>query len=264
MSASQIGRLSRLMRLSLLSLLPLCAHADPEIMVHEDDLSEVGEVAVTLHTNHAQKGHREGENGVWPARRLTNAMLELATGLAPGWEAGIHLPAMRAGVDGPGFRAGSWGSSAVMFRLKHVQMLENGFFVGFNTEYDLNARRYVSDARSIEMRGIVGWEGEQWKFIANPHYIWGYTGHDTRHIPDFNVDAKALYKASADLAFGAEIYSDWGRADRVRPGEGDRTLYLVTEMAQGTDSSLHLGIGHGFKDTPERLILKAVWSTSFR
>ncbi len=46
------------------------------------------------------------------------------------------------------------------------------------------------------------------------------------------------------------------------PGQGDRTLYLVSE-AETALGSVHLGIGRGYKETPERTIVKLVWSNSF-
>ena len=50
--------------------------------------------------------------------------------------------------------------------------------------------------------------------------------------------------------------------NRLRPGEGDRTVYLVTEFETAL-GAVHLGIGQGFKETPERYLLKGVWSASF-
>lgn len=236
--------------------------ADPEIMVHEGDLAERGEVVATLHGNYTPKGDRSRDDGTWPTHRLSSLMAEFATGLAPGWEAGIHLPFMRAGIDSETAQRGDWGASAVMFRLKHIQCQESGLFYGFNAEYDINAKRYVADPRSIEFRGIVGYDAEHFRLAANPHLIWGFGRSDASHAPDFNIDWKALHKVSPDFAWGAELYSDWGKAGHLLPGQGDRTLYLVTET-ETAFGSLHLGIGRGYKDTPERTIFKLVWSNSF-
>ncbi len=236
--------------------------ADPEIMVHEADLAERGELVATLHANYTPKGDRLRQDGTWPTHRLTSVMAEFATGLAPGWEAGIHLPIMRAGVDSTTSRQGQWGESAVMFRLKHIRQHENGLFWGFNAEYDINARRYVSDPRSIEFRAIVGFDAEHYRIVANPHLIWGFGNNASDRRPEFNVDFKALHKLDPQFSWGAELYSDWGKLSDLRPGHGDRTLYLVAEMETGS-GALHLGIGRGFKDTPERTILKLVWSGSF-
>lgn len=245
----------------LLSAVGVC-HADPEIMVHEGDLAERGELVTTLHGNYTPKGDRSRDDGTWPTHHLTSMMAEFATGLAPGWEAGIHLPLMRAGVDSETSRRGDWGGSALMFRLKYINKDDSGLFYGFNAEYDINAKRYVADPRSIEFRGIVGYDAERFRLTLNPHLIWGFGRSDAEHAPDFNVDFKVLYKVNPEFSWGTELYTDWGKLGNLHPGDGDRTLYLVaeTETPYGT---WHWGVGRGFKETAERTIVKFVYSTSF-
>lgn len=238
------------------------SHADPEIMVHEGDLARPGEVAATLHANYTPRGDQRRDDGTWPSHRLISLMPEFATGLAPGWEVGIHLPFMRAGVDGDSARRGAWGSSAVMVRLKHVRQHGKGVFWGFNAEYDLNAGRYLATPRGAEFRGIVGWDAAFFRLTANPHLIWAYGGSEASQVPDFNVDWKILHKASADFAWGIELYTDWGKVDDLRPGAGDRTLYLIAETRSRL-GALHFGFGRGFKETPEHTVVKAVWATTF-
>ena len=246
----------------LMGFFATCAVADPEIMVHEADLADRGEIVTSLHANHAWKGRRFSDDGTWPAHRLTYVMAEFATGLTPGWEAGVHLPVMRGGVDGESSNNGAWGASAVMFRLKHIRRIgENGFY-GFNAEYDINARRYVRDPQGAEFRGIVGFDGERVRITANPHLMWGWGRADSPRSPDFNLDLKAIYKATESFAWGVEAYTDGGRINRLRPGEGDRTVYLVTEFETRV-GAIHLGVGQGFRDTPERYLLKGVWSAGF-
>lgn len=133
---------------------------------------------------------------------------------------------------------------------------------GFNAEYDINASRYVSEPRSAEFRGIVGYDAERFRLTANPHLIWGWGRSGAERSPDLNLDLKALHKAGERLAWGVEAYTDGGRVNRLRPGAGDRTVYLVTEFETAL-GALHLGIGQGFKETPERYLLKGVWSTRF-
>ncbi len=238
------------------------AVADPEIMVHEGDLAERGELVATLHANHTLRGDKTTRDGTWPVDKMSYVMAEFATGLAPGWEAGIHLPVMRAGVDSPSSRRGDWGESAIMFRLKHIRHAAGGWYYGFNAEYDINSPRFVADKTSIELRGIAGYDGEHFRLVANPHLMWGYGQAGADRRPDFNVDFKAMHKLSGDFAWGLEAYLDWGKLAELNPGAGDRTLYLVGEM-RTAGGSLHVGIGQGFKETPEKYVIKAVWSESF-
>lgn len=232
-------------------------------MLHENDTAERGEVVASLHANFTPRGSKSTDDSTWPSYRQTNLMAEFATGLAPGWEAGIHLPVRRAGVDSPSSREGAWGSSGVMLRLKHVTNLENGFFYGFNAEYNNYARRFDTASRGSEIRGIVGRDTDAWRITFNPRLTWGWGGTSESQKPDFSLDAKALYKSSDTVAWGLEAYTIWGRVDHLRAGAGDRIVYAVGEFETAENSALHVGIGKGFKDTPERTVIKAVWSTSF-
>lgn len=245
-------------------LLSLNAFAtDPEIMLHENDVADKGEIVATIHANYTTQGIKESGDSTWPEYRQTNLMAEFATGLAPGWEAGLHLPVRRAGIESPSSKEGAWGSSGVMFRLKHVTNLENGFFFGFNTEYDMLARRFDNAARSIEFRGIVGHDAENYRITLNPVLNWGFGGTSESHKADFRLDVKALYKASEKVAWGVETYTHWGKVNDLKPGSGDRVVYLVGEFELPNKDTLHLGVGQGFKDSPEKTVLKAVWSTRF-
>lgn len=232
-------------------------------MLHENDTASKGEVVATLHSSYTARGIKERENGTWPEQRQTNLMAEFATGLAPGWEAGIHLPIRRAGIDSASSHEGAWGSSGVMFRLKHVVSMENGFFYGFNTEYDIFARRFDPANRGIEFRGIVGQDTDDYRITLNPVLNWGVGGTDYVHKPDFRLHAKAIYKISERLAWGLETYSLWGKVNDLHPGIAERIVYLVGEFRLCDNSSLHLGVGQGFKESPEKTVFKAIWSSSF-
>lgn len=236
---------------------------DPEIMVHENDIAERGEVVATLHANYTVNGSRQSGDTTWPSDKLTNLMAEFATGLWPGWEIGLHLPVMRAGVSSESSTAGSWGSSGVMLRLKHIHAWDNGLFAGFNSEYDVYAQRYATDNRSIELRGILGLDAERYRLTVNPTLMWGLGSRVVEHAPNFALSGKALYKYNTQWSIGAEIYSNWGAANNLLPGDGDRLAYLIGEWSPDDIQSLHFGIGKGFKNTPEREIVKLVWTTRF-
>lgn len=249
-----------------LGLLAFGGHAmatDPEIMVHENDIAERGEIVATLHANYTARGNRQTGDSIWPSDKLTNLMAEFSTGLAPRWEVGLHLPIMRAGVTSESSTAGSWGSSGVMLRLKHIEEWENGAFLGFNAEYDVYAQRYATDNRSIELRGIVGIDAKNYRLTLNPSLMWGLGSRVEEHAPNFALSGKALYKCNEQWGAGAEFYSNWGATNNLLPGDGDRLAYLIGEWAPNDIQSLHFGIGRGFKNTPERNIFKLVWTSSF-
>lgn len=257
------GRFGRLCRqLAWLGVaLPLMAQADPEIMIHEQDLAEPGEITTTIHANYTPRGDRSRTDGTWPSHRHTFLMAEFATGLAPGWELGVHIPIQRAGVASTTTSEGEWGATGVMFRLKHITKLESGIFYGFNGEYDLLAKKFSPETRGIEMRGILGYDNEQYRVTLNPHAMWGWAnGQDSKL--DFAFDMKALHKVRPDFAWGAELYTDWGSADHLHPGRGDRTAYLIGEFDTRV-GGIHVGVGKGFKEAPDRLNFKVVWAVEF-
>jgi hypothetical protein len=235
--------------------------ADPEIMVHQYDVASRGSIVSSLHANYVADGHRQSQDAAWPLDNLSSLMAEFATGIAPNWEVGIHLAGMRAGRNSESSQKGEWGSSALIFRLKYAQLMESGFFYGCNVEYGLNARRYISDGRTAELRGIFGYENDFLKLTLNPLLVKALSSEADPAV-DFNMDFKVLHKPGKGFAWGGELYTDWGKLSSLNPGSGDRTVYLVAEF-DAAEQSLHVGIGKGFKETPEHLILKAVLSRSF-
>jgi hypothetical protein len=65
------------------------------------------------------------------------------------------------------------------------------------------------------------------------------------------------------LGYGIETYTDWGKSGHFKPGQGDRTVYLISEFEIAKDQALHIGLGKGFRDTDEWTVMKAVSSISF-
>jgi hypothetical protein len=93
--------------------------------------------------------------------------------------------------------------------------------------------------------------------------MWGFGSLVVEHAPNFALSGKALYKLNPQWGFGAEFYSNWGAANNLLPGDGDRLAYLIGEWSPDDYQSLHFGIGRGFGKTPEREIFKLVWTSRF-
>lgn len=259
--------LSMLARICIMCVLVLLASrvyaTDPEIMLHESDTAEKGDLIASLHSNYTLNGIKETGDRTWPEQGQTNLMAEFATGLAHGWEVGVHLPIRRAGVDSSSSSDGAWGSSGVMLRLKHVSKLENGYFYGFNSEYDTLASRFYNAPHGLEFRSIAGRDTEDYRVTFNPVVSRGLGGDDASSKLDFRLDAKVLRKLSERTAWGIEAYTRWGKLGDLHPGTKDRVIYLVGEFKLLNDSTLHVGVGQGDRDAPEKTVLKAVWATRF-
>jgi hypothetical protein len=236
------------------------AHAEAEIWVHDNELSKQGKVDFTLHANHRYKGARDVEDGVWPAHHQSFLMAEFATGLTPNWELGLHLPFVRNGIDHETAKKGDWGATGAILRLKTIREHESGFFYGFNAEYGVNAKRVSTARHSSEFRGIVGYEQEHYKLVANPTLVWDWGEAAKR--PDLNVDFKALHKINEHQAWGIESYTSWGRYNHLKVADGERVIFLVGEFKL-THDWLQLGIGQGYKHAPEQKVVKMMWHTEF-
>lgn len=266
--SDRLVTMSRAVRLVSLAVLACVGSAsvwatDPEIMLHENDTAERGELVTSMHANYTTRGSRSSGDSTWPDQRQTNVMAEFATGIAPGWEAGIHLPIRRSGIDSDSSRSGAWGASGVMLRLKHVTKLENGFFYGFNNEYDFFAKRFDSAPRGLEFRGILGRETDHYRMTLNPVLARGLGGDADSSKFEFRLDGKIVRKFGDEMAFGVEAYTRWGKLGDLHPGTKDRIFYLVGEFELPGDSALHVGVGQGSRDSAEKTVFKAVWSTSF-
>ncbi len=240
-------------------MLPVVAPAQTdEIQVYDAAIAGPGEVELTIHSNYTVTGPEEPEiaGGVTPDHS-TNGAFEFAYGVADFWELGLYLPVYTITnqgdlqIDGAKLRS-LWASP-------HARQRE--FFYGLNVEFSYNSAHWERTRTALEIRPIAGWHEGRWDFILNPIIDSDFRGLGAAH---FTPAARLAYNASNQWAFALENYADLGPLHRLHGWpEQSQSLFAVVDYTANTDNSLEFGVGHGFAEASDVLILKLIWNHEF-
>lgn len=243
----------------LISLLPITAaraQAD-EIQVYTGELAGVHEASLTLHANYTPRGIKVAAiPGGVVTDRSVNGTFEWAYGVTEWFEAGLYLPVYSITRDGSVLLDG--GKVRALFAVPHAEL--RSFFYGVNFEYSRNAKHWDTARYSAEVRPIVGVRRGPWDFIANPIFDTSFDGIGTTvFAPSFRV----ANNITPEFAVAVEQYSEFGQINGfTKRGEQPQSLFAVTDIARGS-FSMEFGVGYGFTDASDRLVLKTILARSF-
>lgn len=249
----------------LAGLAAVPAHAAPEeIVVFDDEFEKPGEVGFTLHMNYANRSRDSADyEGEQVPNKVFRFMPEIAWGLSPTWNLGLHIPMSRdtnldkTTVDG------------VKLRLTnlHVREIRPGatWFYGANYELSSYNLRLSQSKLVLELRGIVGWRNEDWLVSVNPilnRPLNSVPGSDNKM--NLDIFFKVMRTLNEHTAVGIEHYGEFGRLSRLDTGPASgQTTYAIAEFATKRGFHFHLGIGHGWTAPVDRRVYKAVIGIPF-
>ncbi|MGO8920709.1 MAG: hypothetical protein ACLQJR_32850 [Stellaceae bacterium] len=228
-----------------------------EIQVYDATIDEPGQFSVELHNNYTPIGRTQPDfpGGVVPDHAL-NGVPEWAYGVAPWMEAGLYLPLYtvtrdgRAELDGAKLRA--------LFVVPHAK--EQSVFYGINFELSRNAQHWEETRISGEIRPILGEHVGPWDFIVNPIFDTGFNGI---HRLDFAPAARVAYNFSDLWAGAIEYYADYGIVSDVAPLPREAQTGFIVIDYNGQPNSVEFGIGHGFTQASDALVLKLMVTHEF-
>lgn len=233
----------------------LARAADEEIQVYMDEMNRQGGVGLDVHLNYTPDGRganvdyagQAASQGRW---RITP---EFSYGLTPNIELGAYLPLATIDADGKAEIGGVKG------RIKYIAPRAEGAkgFWGLNFEIGKVRRDLDINPWNAELKGIAGYRSGPWTVAANANIDWMVSGPD--HSPvTFELATKVSYQLREDLGVGVEAYTDLGTADRFgRLRDGDQRVYLVADKSFGR-WDLDLGVGYGFGQPEDHLVVKAI------
>ncbi len=230
--------------------------APDEIQVYSDDLNAPGEAELEIHTNFVTKGRKtpdyEGERAPYHVLRVTP---EFSFGLAENWDMGFYLP-MSYSADG------GYTMDGGKLRLKYLKSAETLFY-GVNLEVGYSSRRVAEDYWNSELRTIFGTRQGDWLLTVNPVFGWAMSG-GAGATPDFDLAFNVMRKTADGMAFGVEHYAELGKVDHLHFGrESGQSTYAVMEY-EGKGWELNLGVGHGWTDTADKSVVKAIFTFPFK
>lgn len=228
-----------------------------EIQVYTGELAAPREVSLTLHANYTPRGRRVADfaGGIVPQGSL-NGALEWAYGVNEWFEAGAYLPVYTLTRDGA-FKVDGVKARA-LFAVPHAEA--RSFFYGVNFELSYNAAHWDPSRFGAEIRPIVGARSGHWDVIANPILD---TSFDGIGALVFAPSLRVANNITPEWAVAIEHYADFGAVRRFASrGEQQQNLFAVTDVSRKS-FSVEFGIGYGFTDASDRVILKTILARSF-
>jgi hypothetical protein len=234
------------------------AHAQTdEIQVYDAVINPPGQFSVELHNNYTPIGREQPDfpGGVVP-NHAWNGVPEWAYGVTDWLELGAYLPLYT--LTNQGRLEFDGGKLRALFVVPHAK--EREWFYGVNFELSFNARHWEQTRNSGEIRPILGTHQGPWDFIINPIVDTGFNGV---HRLDFAPAERIAYNLSPLWALALEHYADYGEVSGFYPvSRQEQTGFAVVDY-NGEPNSVEFGIGHGFTEGSDALVLKLMITHDF-
>lgn len=172
------------------------------------------------------------------------------------FEAGAYLPLYSLTRDGD-FRING-GKLRALFAVPEAE--KRRFFYAVNFELSYNARHWEQDRIAGEIRPIIGGRFGAVDFIVNPILDTGFDGFGAL---DFAPAVRLAYNFSPRWGAGFEHYADFGALKHIEPAsQQQHTLFAVVDYSDDPFAA-EFGIGHGFTQASDDLVLKLILTRSF-
>ena len=244
--------------LACFSFFPVPLHAQTdEIQVYDAEINDPGKFNVVLHTNYTPKGRTQPDfPGAMVANRALNGTAEWAYGVTDWLEVGTYLPVYS--ITGEGSLV--WDGAKLRALFVSPRASERPLFYGLNFEFSYNALHWESTRTSGEIRPILGARLGPVDLIVNPILDTPFKG--IRDL-DFAPSERIAYNFSKVWAAALEHYQDYGRVRKLEPTNQQlQELFAVVDW-KSDPNAVEAGVGHGFTDGSDNLILKLMIEHNF-
>jgi hypothetical protein len=228
-----------------------------EIQVYDATINKPGQFSVELHNNYTPIGRDQADfpGGIVPNRAL-NGTAEWACGVTEWLELGAYLPLYTVTNDGS-FQLNG-GKLRALFVAPNAK--ERKFFYGVNFELSFNAPHWEQTFNSGEVRPILGAHVGAWDFIINPIFDTSFNG--IKRL-DFAPAERIAYNFTGIWAAAVEHYADYGYISDFKPPQSQYQTGFIVVDYNGEPNSVEFGVGHGFTQESDRLVLKMMVTHNF-
>jgi hypothetical protein len=228
-----------------------------EIQVYDASINNPGQFNVTFHNNFTPIGRKQPDfPGGVATNHTLNGVPEFAYGVNEWWELGAYLPVYS--ITGAGHALFDAVKLRSLFVVPHAE--ERTIFYGVNFELSYNEYHWDPTHMTGEVRPIIGGRVGHFDLIFNPILD---TKFDGVKALDFVPAERLAYNLSGVWAVALEHYWDYGKLnDPYSLDSQSQTLFFVVDY-KGQTNQVEAGIGHGFTDASDDLVLKLMIAHTF-
>lgn len=230
--------------------------APEEIQVYMDELDAPGQLGLDVHTNLVASGFdaREDPDQQASLHRL-RVTPEWSLGLTRFLELGAYVPLTT--LD----REGHFRVDGVKGRLKFIAPRAEArrWFWGANLELGVVDHSLDPNPWNAELKGIAGAHLGRWTLAFNANLDFKVAG-PAPSPASLDLDTKLGFELVPHLALGLESYN--GAGPLRSPGDfghSEQTAFAALDADLGA-WGLNVGVGWGYGENADRLVLKAIVS----
>lgn len=243
-----------------LLLCPLLAHGvQDELQIYTDDLNETGEFSVEVQGLFVPTGRpRLSDERLAPSSHLLRLSPEISYGLTSNLQAGMQF---FGSVDGSGRTKVDGGRLELTYIGRKPD--KDGYFWGVLVEAGKLPKTLSTASLNAEIKGIFGYRGDRWLFVANPTLDKKIKGEGNDEPAEVGLNLKAAYRVAPTLNFGIEHYAELGSVKRIEHlSEQSQQTFLVADL-RWRKWEFNGGIGHGWNDASDKWTFKLIIGIPF-
>jgi hypothetical protein len=241
----------RLLLAAIFAVIPTAAFAAPEeIQVYRDEVTPLHRFGAELNQSYVPAGPVAdiGPIGQVGLYRFTP---ELDYGVAKDWEVGALLETT--------VRAGAFDAHGIKLHTRWIAPRPEGqaWYGGFNAEVGWSDRHVEERPWTVELRGILGWEGKRWVLAVNPTLETAADGRGGQPVA-FEMQTKIGYRVSERWLLGVENYNAFGPITQIEPLERESQIIYAVADTEWRGLDLNLGVGKGLTRASDGWAIKMV------
>jgi len=231
-----------------------------EIDVYPSETVAPKHTMVELHTNYTLQGTTMPINGAYPTQDAIHQTLELTHGFSPTFELG--------NMNFFSYRTGSEGYQYVGSHLQpRWRVPDNwGWKVGvsLSLEFGYVRPQFAEDTWTLEIRPIVDKRIGNLYAAFNPILDRSFAGLAAGRGFEFSPSFKVSYDVTKKITPGFEYYSAVGPVGGFDAlSNQQRQLFVTLNLDVGEDWEFNAGIGEGFTQSTDHLIVKMIVGRRF-
>jgi hypothetical protein len=244
---------------------PLPAQDNYEIQVYGSETVPQGDTMVELHSNYTVEGSTAvpgsafAADGTYPTTHQEHETVEITQGWTNWFETGFYIFTSVNPIQGY-----QWVGDHIRPRVRVPESWHWPVGVSISNEIGYQRRVFSPDTWTWEIRPIIDKQIGPWYLSFNPTLDRSFHGPSVGKGFEFSPNLKVSYQVIKRMAAGFEYYGSMGDITGFDPlYEQQQQLFPALDFDLGPDWELNFGVGVGFTQSTDHLIVKMILGRRF-